>query len=227
MGQYTSRSSGRWFKKMEVKLIMHGLDAAGKTTILYKLKLGEVVETNPTIGFVQETMSYNNIHIIAWDVGGRSAIRPLYRYYYPGTDAVLFIVDSNDKERIEEVKDELVRLVDEKEFVDAIFLVLANKQDLPHAMTVAEVAEAVNFERIQQTHRANIMGCCACVGDGLNEAMDWLSRELETSRRSPDADPSAKERGDTVEKTEKTPWSLNTYVKGNLESLKALLPKLG
>ncbi|XP_071089777.1 uncharacterized protein [Haliotis cracherodii] len=228
MGQHLSSSTQRWFKKIEVKLIMHGLDAAGKSTILYRLKLGEVVETNPTIGLVQETVSYRNIHIIAWDVGGRSAIRPLYHYYYTGTGAVLFVVDSNDRERVEHARDELERLLEEKEFKNAVFLVLANKQDLPGAMTVPEVAKAMKFKQILKTHRATIMGSCAVTGEGLNEAMNWLSREIETSRKSPDAKPCDPETDATSEKkTEKSPWSLSTYMKGNLESLKAFLPKLG
>ena len=78
-----------------------GLDAAGKTTILYKLKLGEVVTTIPTIGFNVETIEHKNVAFTAWDVGGRCKMRPLYRHYYPGTDALVYVVDANDRDRME------------------------------------------------------------------------------------------------------------------------------
>lgn len=65
---------------------MLGLDAAGKTTILYKLKLGESTITIPTIGFNVETVQYKNINFTVWDVGGQHLVRPLWKHYYPGTN---------------------------------------------------------------------------------------------------------------------------------------------
>ena len=82
--------SGLWqrmFGKEERRILMVGLDAAGKTTILYKLKLGEIVTTIPTIGFNVETVEYKNISFTVWDVGGQDKIRPLWRHYYQNTQA--------------------------------------------------------------------------------------------------------------------------------------------
>ena len=62
------------FGKQEMRILMVGLDAAGKTTILYKLKLGEVVTTIPTIGFNVETVEYKNISFTVWDVGGQDKV---------------------------------------------------------------------------------------------------------------------------------------------------------
>ena len=70
------------FGKKEMRILMVGLDAAGKTTILYKLKLGEIVTTIPTIGFNVETVEYKNISFTVWDVGGQDKIRPLWRHYF-------------------------------------------------------------------------------------------------------------------------------------------------
>ena len=85
---------------------MVGLDNAGKTTILYKLKLGEVVTTIPTIGFNVETVDYKNIRFTIWDFGGRRRfIRPLLQHYYENTEAVIFVVDSSDRERVEKAKE--------------------------------------------------------------------------------------------------------------------------
>jgi small GTP-binding protein len=125
----------------EMRILMVGLDAAGKTTILYKLKLGEVVTTIPTIGFNVETVEYKNISFTVWDVGGQDIIRPLWRHYYQGTQGIIFVVDSNDRDRAEDAREELMKMLDEDEMRDAALLVFANKQDLPNAMPAAEVTE--------------------------------------------------------------------------------------
>lgn len=88
-----------------------GLDAAGKTTILYKLKLGEIVTTIPTIGFNVETVEYKNICFTVWDVGGQDKIRPLWRHYFQNTQGLIFVVDSNDRDRINEAEKELQNMV--------------------------------------------------------------------------------------------------------------------
>jgi small GTP-binding protein len=92
---------------------MVGLDAAGKTTILYKLMLGEVVTAIPTIGFNVETVEYKNIKFTVWDVGGQDTIRPLWVHYYQNTDAIIFVVDSQDTraDRIQEAHDEIHNLM--------------------------------------------------------------------------------------------------------------------
>merc|ERR1712124_160271 len=101
MGLLMSKVWNRLVSKREMRMLMLGLDAAGKTTILYKLKLGEVVTTIPTIGFNVETVEYRNINFTVWDVGGQDKIRPLWRHYYQNTQAVIFVVDSSDRERLE------------------------------------------------------------------------------------------------------------------------------
>merc|ERR1711920_849621 len=123
----------RMLGSKEMRILMVGLDAAGKTTILYKLKLGEVVTTIPTIGFNVETVEYKNISFTVWDVGGQDKIRPLWRHYYQGTQGLIFVVDSNDRDRSEDA------------MRDAILLVFANKQDLPNAMPAAEVTEKLGL----------------------------------------------------------------------------------
>merc|ERR1719382_835229 len=84
------------------RVLMLGLDAAGKTTIVYKMQLGEVVHTIPTIGFNVETIQYKKVNFTLWDVGGQTKIRPLWRHYYLNTDALIWVVDSSDTERLAE-----------------------------------------------------------------------------------------------------------------------------
>ena len=97
----------------KANLLMLGLDSAGKTTLLYKLKLDKVLQTTPTIGFNVETVKYKSLNMTMWDIGGQEKIRPLWRHYYDNVDGVIFIVDSNDCGRIEEVKKELHYIMSE------------------------------------------------------------------------------------------------------------------
>lgn len=85
MGGQLSKMMGKIFGSKEMRLLMLGLDAAGKTTILYKLKLGQDVTTIPTVGFNVETVTYKNVKFNVWDVGGQDKIRPLWRHYFSGT----------------------------------------------------------------------------------------------------------------------------------------------
>jgi len=171
--------NGLWGKK-EMRILMVGLDAAGKTTILYKLKLGEIVTTIPTIGFNVETVEYKNISFTVWDVGGQDKIRPLWRHYYQNTQGIIYVVDSNDRDRVQEARDELQRMLNEDELRDALLLVFANKQDLPNAMSAAEITDKLGLQSIRQRDWY-IQATCATSGDGLYEGLEWLSQNLKIS----------------------------------------------
>merc|ERR1711983_414540 len=182
MGLTFSRVWERMFGKREMRILMVGLDAAGKTTILYKLKLGEVVTTIPTIGFNVETVEYKNLSFTVWDVGGQDKIRPLWRHYYQGTNGLIYVVDSNDRDRVEDAREELSKMLNEDEMRDAALLVFANKQDLPNAMTAAEVTEKLGLHNMRN-RQWFIQSACATTGDGLYEGLDWLSRVLSSGNR--------------------------------------------
>jgi len=182
MGLAFSKIWQRMIGKQEMRILMVGLDAAGKTTILYKLKLGEVVTTIPTIGFNVETVEYKNLSFTVWDVGGQDKIRPLWRHYYQGTNGLIYVVDSNDRDRGEDAREELTKMLNEDEMRDAVLLVFANKQDLPNAMTAAEVTEKLGLHNLR--HRQwYIQSACATTGDGLYEGLDWLSRTSSSSKK--------------------------------------------
>jgi small GTP-binding protein len=166
----------------EMRILMVGLDAAGKTTILYKLKLGEVVNTIPTIGFNVETVEYKNISFNVWDVGGQDKIRLLWRHYYTNTQGLIYVVDSNDRERIEENREELHKMLAEEELRDAVLLVFANKQDLPGALTCPEITDKLGLHTIRG-RTWFIQSTCAVRGDGLYEGLDWLSKSVTNTTR--------------------------------------------
>ena len=176
MGLTVTKLFDRFFGKKEMRILMLGLDAAGKTTILYKLKLGEVVSSVPTIGFNVETVEYKNIKFTVWDVGGQDKIRLLWRHYFQNTQGLIFVVDSSDKERVELAKEELQRMLGEEELRDAVVLVFANKQDLG-VMSVAEVTEKLGLHTLRG-REWYIQGTCAMTGDGLYEGLEWLSKTV-------------------------------------------------
>uniref|UniRef100_A0A672GKM0 ADP-ribosylation factor 5 n=2 Tax=Salarias fasciatus TaxID=181472 RepID=A0A672GKM0_SALFA len=177
MGLTLSSIFDRLFSKRQMRILMVGLDAAGKTTVLYKLKLGEIVTTIPTIGFNVETVEYKNISFTVWDVGGQDKIRPLWRHYFQNTQGLIFVVDSNDRERIGEAADELSKMLLEDELKDAILLVFANKQDLPNALSVSELTERFGLQNLRNKNW-HIQSTCATQGTGLYEGLDWLSQKL-------------------------------------------------
>ena len=160
-----------------VRVLMIGLDAAGKTTILYKLKLGEVVSSIPTVGFNVEEVQYKNLNFTVWDVGGQDRIRKLWKHYYTGTDVLIYVVDSNDNERMNEAREELEKVMRDSELQNATLLIYANKQDLPNAVPVARVAEKMNLSSLK-VKRWHVQSTNALSGDGLIEGLDWVARSL-------------------------------------------------
>jgi len=162
------------FGKKESKILVLGLDNAGKTTFLYKLKLGEVVSTMPTIGFNVEGVEYRNVKFTCWDVGGQKKIRSLWRHYYNGTDGLIFVVDSADtgEDRMNDVKESLHSMLAEPEMEQARVLVMANKQDMARAMPPSKLADAMGLHSLR--HQWFIQGCCSTTGDGIHEGLDWM-----------------------------------------------------
>lgn len=129
-----------------VHVVVIGLDSAGKTSLLYRLKLREFVETIPTKGFNMErikvstgTSKASSTSFQVWDVGGQEKLRPLWKSYTRRTDGLVFVVDSAETERLEEAKVELHRITRSAENLGVPVLVLANKQDLEGAVNAAEV----------------------------------------------------------------------------------------
>jgi ADP-ribosylation factor protein 1 len=179
MGALFSNAFLHLFGKKETRLIMVGLDNAGKTTILYKLNLGEITYTIPSIGFNVETIHYQNITFNAWDIGTHDEIRLQQQrnHYYPHTHGIIFVIDSHDKDRIGLAKEELHRMMAEHGLNGSALLIIANKQDLQGAMKPAEVAEALSLTNLKEI-KWHVQGACANVGDGLLEGFDWLAKFL-------------------------------------------------
>ncbi|KAJ2157723.1 Arf GTPase arl1 [Coemansia sp. RSA 552] len=178
MGQYFTKLFNKLvFGEKEVRILILGLDGAGKTTILYRLQIGEVVSTIPTIGFNVETVEYKNIKFQVWDLGGQTTIRPYWRCYYANTDAVIYVVDSCDKDRIGTSREELREMLKEDELRDAVLLVLANKQDMANSLSAAEVSDALKLSELKK-RQWGIYKTSALTGEGLDVGLDWLVNAL-------------------------------------------------
>jgi ADP-ribosylation factor 1/2 len=162
------------FPKRETRLVMIGLDAAGKTTLLYKMKLGEVLTTIPTIGFNVETVEYKNLNMTVWDIGGQNKIRPLWRHYFEGTQGIIFVVDSTDHERIEEAKDELFNVLKDEELKNAKVLVFANKQDMPQALSPSKITTQLGLSSLP-SHQWFVQPTSAINGQGIYEGLEWMA----------------------------------------------------
>lgn len=169
------------FGNKEAKILILGLDNAGKTTILYRLQIDEVVETVPTLGFNVETVEYKNIKFQVWDLGGQTSIRPFWRCYFLTTSALIFVVDATDPERLPVVKHELRLLLEEEELKGVTLLILANKQDLPNALSATELTEALALTDIRD-RQWTIFGTSATKGTGIFDGLDWLCNELQRRR---------------------------------------------
>eukprot|EP01016_Furgasonia_blochmanni_P010752 TRINITY_DN1461_c0_g1_i4.p1 TRINITY_DN1461_c0_g1~~TRINITY_DN1461_c0_g1_i4.p1 ORF type:complete len:158 (+),score=16.43 TRINITY_DN1461_c0_g1_i4:321-794(+) len=144
-----------------------------------KLHLNEVVQTVPTIGFNVETVTHKNVKLQVWDLGGQTGIRPYWRSYYPNTHAIIYVVDSADKDRIGISKEELLGILEEEELKNVPILVLANKQDLKTAMTEAEISEALGLTSLQNRQWA-IFKCSALTGFGLQDGMEWIVNAIKS-----------------------------------------------
>jgi ADP-ribosylation factor 1/2 len=174
---------------VSLRMLITGLDSSGKTSILYRLKLGEVVSAIPTIGFNVEELQFLSgttaTTIVSWDVGGRDRIRPLlWRHYYRNMDCLIFVVDSTDRDRLAQAKDELGQFLREDELKGVPLLLFCNKQDLPNALTPAEITHHLFIADIDTSAPLQspiidrpfwAVGCSVINGTGLQEGLRWLA----------------------------------------------------
>eukprot|EP00051_Salpingoeca_urceolata_P032393 m.15506 g.15506 ORF g.15506 m.15506 type:complete len:189 (-) comp5035_c1_seq1:503-1069(-) len=178
MGQLVSTISELYrelFVGIHGRVLCLGLDGAGKTTALNRLAHGETLATMPTVGFNVETLQVSrNVAFTVWDIGGQDRIRPLWRHYFHGSCGLLFVVDSNDTQRIAEAKEELHGILDAAELRGCSVVVMANKQDLPDAMTPEKLTTALGLHDLRQPWR--MVPTVAHTGKGVEESVKLLTQ---------------------------------------------------
>ncbi|KAM3718827.1 E3 ubiquitin-protein ligase [Dirofilaria immitis] len=173
---------------VDIRLVILGLDGAGKTTILYKLKSDEYRQSTTTVGFNVETIQYKNFKLTMWDVGGMPKLRRLWKHYFMNTQALVFVIDSSCPSRFGEAQNELAKIFAERELVDACFLVILNRRQPTTVSQHCVVSSAaidqlvMNINRFSAGRTVMIHQCNAMTGIGLWEAVDALTSKLLLAR---------------------------------------------
>jgi small GTP-binding protein len=184
MGNLLSSAISRWWSpptKKHHKVLMFGLDAAGKTTLLHQMNDDKSAQARASFWAILQRGNSAlavNLTVQVWDVGGEVALNAMWRHRYEGTSAVVFVVDSTDSARFPQAQQELRAVLEDDDMPrDVPVLVLATKQDLPTARRPAKVS--VMLELMLSARRWSVQGCCGTTGDGVAAALGWLTRELE------------------------------------------------
>mmetsp|Transcript_34864 Transcript_34864/g.78774 ORF Transcript_34864/g.78774 Transcript_34864/m.78774 type:complete len:180 (-) Transcript_34864:112-651(-) len=164
----------------EFRILVLGLDNAGKTTALKKLADEDITHTMPTQGFNIKSVIHEGFKLNVWDIGGQKTIRPYWRNYFDQTDALVYVIDCSDHRRMDETGVELNQLLDEEKLAGVPLLLFANKQDLMNAMGPDEVTETLGLTNIRD-RSWHIQPCSAKTGEGLQSGMEWLVKNINKS----------------------------------------------
>ncbi|KAE9965745.1 hypothetical protein EG328_009423 [Venturia inaequalis] len=163
-------------KDKEMRILLLGLDAAGKTTICKKLLNEPIDGVSPTLGFIIKTIEYEGYKLNIWDVGGQKTLRTYWKNYFEKTDTLIWVVDSTDAARLEDCREELMKLLQEERLMGASLLVFKNKSDVPGCLSEDEVRKTLQLDNIK-THRWRIIACSAVSGLGLKEGLSWVVQD--------------------------------------------------
>uniref|UniRef100_A0A8D0VKM8 ADP-ribosylation factor-like protein 3 n=2 Tax=Sus scrofa TaxID=9823 RepID=A0A8D0VKM8_PIG len=153
----------------EVRILLLGLDNAGKTTLLKQLASEDISHITPTQGFNIKSVQSQGFKLNVWDIGGQRKIRPYWRNYFENTDILIYVIDSADRKRFEETGQELAELLEEEKLSCVPVLIFANKQDLLTAAPASEIAEGLNLHTIRD-RVWQIQSCSALTGEGVQES---------------------------------------------------------
>lgn len=170
------------FQKEEYSVLILGLDNAGKTTYLEQTKMKftknyqgmNLNKITTTVGLNIGTIVVGGVKLKFWDLGGQEELQSLWDKYYAESHAIIYIVDSSDKERIDESKEAFDKMIVNESLKNVPLLLLANKQDLQDVVTVGNI-KSVFSDRDMMGHRdCRVNGVSALKGDGVQEGIDWL-----------------------------------------------------
>ncbi|XP_070991008.1 ADP-ribosylation factor-like protein 3 isoform X2 [Oncorhynchus clarkii lewisi] len=166
----------------EVRLLLLGLDNAGKTTLLKQLASEDVSHITPTQGFNIKSMQSQGFKLNVWDIGGQRKIRPYWRNYFENTNVLIYVIDSSDRKRFEETGQELAELMEEEKLSMVPLLIFANKQDLMTAAPASELAEGLNLHTIRD-RVWQIQACSAITAEGVQDGMTWVCKNIAVRKK--------------------------------------------
>lgn len=161
----------------ELRILLLGLDNAGKTTILKMLASEDISHITPTQGFNIKSVQSEGFKLNVWDIGGQRKIRPYWKNYYENTDILVYVIDSADKKRFEETGVELEELLSEDKLTGVPVMIYANKQDLLNASPASEIAEQLSLHLIRD-RKWQIQPCSATKNEGVKDGMDWVLQNV-------------------------------------------------
>ncbi|KAE8736438.1 Chromosome transmission fidelity 8-like protein isoform 1 [Hibiscus syriacus] len=184
---------GLWkyiFSKTEFHVLILGIDKAGKTTLLEKLKsLYSNLEglppdrIVPTVGLNIGRVKVLNTKLVFWDLGGQPGLRSIWEKYYEEAHAVVFVIDAACPSRFEDSKSALEKVLRHEDLQGAPLLILANKQDLSEAVTAEELSRYLDLKKLDE--RVYMFeNVSAFDGSGIKEGAEWLVEVMERSKRT-------------------------------------------
>lgn len=162
-------------KDKEIRILMLGLDNAGKTTIVKQIMNEDVTTVSPTLGFIIKTIDFQGYKLNIWDVGGQKTLRSYWRNYFEKTDALIWVVDATDRLRINDCREELAGLLLEERLMGASLLIFLNKTDVEGCMSVSDIYEGLQLDMIK-THEWTVFPCSAITGKNLIGGLEWVVR---------------------------------------------------
>ncbi|XP_046851632.1 ADP-ribosylation factor-like protein 3 [Xenia sp. Carnegie-2017] len=167
----------------ELRILLLGLDNAGKTTLLKHLASEDYSNVTPTQGFNIKTVQAKGLRLNIWDIGGQKSIRAYWNNYFENTDVLIYVIDSADRKRMEETGFELTELLEEDKLAGVPVLIFANKQDLLNAARADEIASLLQLSSVIRDRNWHIQPCSATSGEGVEEGLDFLSKTLKDVKK--------------------------------------------
>ncbi|CAJ0959452.1 unnamed protein product, partial [Mesorhabditis belari] len=175
-----------WFRslfwKEEMELTLVGLQNSGKTTFVNVIASGQFTEDMiPTVGFNMRKITKGNVTIKLWDIGGQPRFRSMWERYCRGVNAIVFMVDAADEDKLEASRNELMQLLDKPQLDGIPVLVLGNKKDLPGSLDELQLIERMNLSAIQ-----NREICCYSISckekENIDITLQWLIQHSKSQR---------------------------------------------
>lgn len=185
-------------KKDNYFVLVLGLDSSGKTTFLENIRLTygkrprltqkiDLTRLAPTVGLNVKTIERDGIVINFWDLGGQKELQLLWDKYYLDAHAVVWVIDSCDKERLIESSESFDKVSCNKHLQGLPFLFLLNKQDLPDAIDPKDILEAFepSLSKLKSSKSFLPIPISALKGTGLKESLSWLCEQVKLSSKPP------------------------------------------
>eukprot|EP00028_Trichosphaerium_sp_Am-I-7-wt_P002612 CAMPEP_0168528706 /NCGR_PEP_ID=MMETSP0405-20121227/13418_1 /TAXON_ID=498012 /ORGANISM="Trichosphaerium sp, Strain Am-I-7 wt" /LENGTH=186 /DNA_ID=CAMNT_0008552181 /DNA_START=16 /DNA_END=576 /DNA_ORIENTATION=- len=174
------------------RILVLGIDGAGKTTFLHKyMNPKQDISVEPTEAYKIYNLKVKGVKFNVWDISGKESTRSLWKYYYSQDnvpDAVIWVVDAADEERLEESKKELSKAMRDPNLAGVLVFVIANKQDIDGAKTDSEIGEALDVQSYSSSRTAICAAISAKTGDGIREALEELADKIKLNLKEKKGD---------------------------------------